>query len=146
MEPITRKEMFLAGAAGQDVPQLTPVTREEYFISQISAGGGGGGGGGNVLTLYVAPEFERGPLIGFKDENRTEKYASYDEAMTACMSACAILLRYYNVVSAVYDDNAYYVVSFEWSSEDGVVIVHDINNYNIYLYDAETENSGGNQL
>ena len=43
MEPITRKEKFLAKAGGQDVGDLEPVTREEYFISKIKGGGGGGG-------------------------------------------------------------------------------------------------------
>lgn len=43
MKPITRKEMLMAKAAGQDVPDITPVTREEYFLSQISGGGGSGG-------------------------------------------------------------------------------------------------------
>ena len=36
MEPITRKEMFLANAAGQvnsDLP--TPITREEYYLTKI---------------------------------------------------------------------------------------------------------------
>lgn len=42
MEPITRKEKFLAKAAGDDVGELTPITREEYFIDRISGGGGGG--------------------------------------------------------------------------------------------------------
>ena len=49
MKPITRKEMLMAKAAGQDVPDITPVTREEYFLSQISGGGGGGGGGGSKV-------------------------------------------------------------------------------------------------
>ena len=40
MKPITRKEMLMAKAAGQDAPDITPVTREEYFLSQISGGGG----------------------------------------------------------------------------------------------------------
>ncbi len=43
--PITRKEMFLAKAAGQDVQTPTPITREEMFLSKISQGGGGTGGG-----------------------------------------------------------------------------------------------------
>lgn len=50
MKPITRKEMLMAKAAGQEVPDITPVTREEYFLSQIS-GGGGGGGGSKVYEL-----------------------------------------------------------------------------------------------
>ena len=36
MEPITRKDMFLANAAGQvnsDLP--TPITREDYYLNEI---------------------------------------------------------------------------------------------------------------
>ena len=39
LTPITRKEMFLAKAAGQDVETPTPITREEMFLSKISGGG-----------------------------------------------------------------------------------------------------------
>lgn len=39
LTPITRKELFLAKAAGQDVKTPTPITREEMFLSKISSGG-----------------------------------------------------------------------------------------------------------
>ena len=39
LEPITRKELFLAKAAGMDVQTPEPITREEMFLSQISGGG-----------------------------------------------------------------------------------------------------------
>lgn len=42
MEPITRKEKFLAAAGGQDVDLPTPVTREELFLKAIAEGGGSG--------------------------------------------------------------------------------------------------------
>lgn len=42
LEPITRKEMFLAKAAGMDIKTPEPITREEMFISMISSGGGAG--------------------------------------------------------------------------------------------------------
>ena len=45
IEPVTRKEMFMAAAAGENVTAPTPVTREEYFLSKIAGSGGGGGGG-----------------------------------------------------------------------------------------------------
>lgn len=35
LKPITRQEMFLAKAAGQDVPTLGPITREEYFLKDL---------------------------------------------------------------------------------------------------------------
>lgn len=40
LTPITRKEMFLAKAAGQNVQTPTPITREEMFLSKITGGGG----------------------------------------------------------------------------------------------------------
>ncbi len=40
MDPITRKETFLAKAGGQDVTTPTPVTREEFFLNEIAKGGG----------------------------------------------------------------------------------------------------------
>ena len=39
IKPITRKEMFLAKAAGQDVATPEPITREEMFLSKIQGGG-----------------------------------------------------------------------------------------------------------
>lgn len=53
LNPITREEMFLAKAAGQNTPDLKPITRVERFmqnlidhIKSIGSGGGGTGGGG----------------------------------------------------------------------------------------------------
>lgn len=43
--PITRKENFLARAAGNDGLVLEPITREEHFLQKIIDSGGGGGGG-----------------------------------------------------------------------------------------------------
>lgn len=40
LTPITREEMFLAKAAGQDVKTPEPITRKEKFLSKISGGGG----------------------------------------------------------------------------------------------------------
>lgn len=58
MKPLTRKEFFMAKAAGQSVPDLEPITREEYFLNQIAENGGGGGlppieegDDGKVLTV-----------------------------------------------------------------------------------------------
>lgn len=39
MEPVTRKEMFLAKAAGQDVSLPEPCTREEIFLKKIAERG-----------------------------------------------------------------------------------------------------------
>lgn len=45
-KPITRKELFLAKAGGQDVKTPEPITREERFLAAIAQGGGSGGGSG----------------------------------------------------------------------------------------------------
>ena len=56
MEAITRKEKFLAKAAGQDIETPTPITREEIFLSKIGAGGGGTSGGGGAFVLRPTVE------------------------------------------------------------------------------------------
>ena len=38
LEPITRKETFMAVAAGREYEKPTPVTREEMFLDDISGG------------------------------------------------------------------------------------------------------------
>lgn len=55
LTPITREEMFLAKAAGQDVKTPEPITRKEMFLSKISGGGTGGGSGEviNALGIYA---------------------------------------------------------------------------------------------
>ena len=53
LKPITRKEMFLAKAAGQSVAVPEPKTREEFFLSRISGGGGAGGSAPVVRSLSV---------------------------------------------------------------------------------------------
>lgn len=51
MKPITRVEVYLANAGGEDVDIPEPITREEIYLKQIcdniaALGGGGGSGGG----------------------------------------------------------------------------------------------------
>lgn len=54
LEPITRKEYFLAKAAGMEVETPEPITREEMFLSMIS--GGGTGGSGPVIESLTVTE------------------------------------------------------------------------------------------
>lgn len=56
-KPITRTEMFLAKAIGQDVNTPTPVTREELYLANISGGGGDKKSSfGSVEQMTVATE------------------------------------------------------------------------------------------
>lgn len=82
MNPITRKEMFLAAAGGQDVETPTPVTREEAFLDAIVKGGGSSlpstetASAGDVLSLddnkepqWAAPSGGGGVLVVSIGEN-----------------------------------------------------------------------------
>ena len=62
LTPITRKETFLAKAAGQDVETPTPVTREEVFLDAIAKGGGGGSG-----SLPSVTSSDNGKVLGVDD-------------------------------------------------------------------------------
>lgn len=53
--PITRKEQFLARAAGESGVELDPITREEYYLNKIAEGGGGGGGGSVTVDTALSP-------------------------------------------------------------------------------------------
>lgn len=49
MEPITRKEQFLAKLAGMEVETPVPITREEVFLAAAIDNGGGGASSWNDL-------------------------------------------------------------------------------------------------
>ena len=54
MEPVTRKEHFLARIAGKPHDEsLFPITREEFFLDDIAESGGGGGGGGLFIVTVT---------------------------------------------------------------------------------------------
>ena len=54
LEPVTREEYFLAKAAGQDVPELEPVTRKEYFLADVIEAIESGGGGSDLGTKTIS--------------------------------------------------------------------------------------------
>lgn len=56
LTPITRKEMFLAKASGQNIETPTPITREEYFLSKIIGGGGTAPVEGTAIPVGVPVE------------------------------------------------------------------------------------------
>lgn len=79
IEPITRKEMFMASAAGESVSTLTPVTREEYFLSKIGGGGGGGGTQSDLSqTDITQPDYVKGVI---RQESLPDGYP-YKEVVT----------------------------------------------------------------
>lgn len=53
--PVTREEMFLAKAAGQDVETHEPITRKEMLLNKIAENSGCGGGGGVVNSIRLRP-------------------------------------------------------------------------------------------
>ena len=60
MEPVTRKEHFLARIAGKPHDEsLFPITREEFFLNDIATNGGGGGDGSSLIetteTVLLPP-------------------------------------------------------------------------------------------
>lgn len=71
MKPITRVEVYLANAGGEDVDIPEPITREEIYLKQIcdniaALGGGSGGGGGGGGEGYI-------PIV----ENATNKVPQF---------------------------------------------------------------------
>ena len=83
MEPITRKEMYLAKAGGKDVPLPEPVTREEMFLAKIAQGGGSGDGSGGSAD-WNASEGEAGHV-----KNRTH-YEEITEIATIAEEQSAV--------------------------------------------------------
>lgn len=55
-EPITRREMFLSAAAGEDTAIPEPVTREEQYLKEIAENGGSGEGTKNYNQLNNKPQ------------------------------------------------------------------------------------------
>ena len=109
MNPITRKETFLAAAGGQDVTTPTPVTREEVFLDAIAKGGGGGGGssGGGVLIVHSTYDEE----TGIETLDTTAKVI-----MTAMKSGLVMVVNADESYATVF-----LFVNALWNEEDGYV-------------------------
>lgn len=66
-KPITRKEQYLAKAAGQDVEiPAKPITREEEYLDAIAKKPGGGGGTSDYEQLNNLPQINGVTLSGDK--------------------------------------------------------------------------------
>lgn len=90
-KPITRKELFLAKAGGQDVKTPEPITREERFLAAIAEGGGSGGGSG-------LPEITTEPVVIMPQ---------------ATLSFTAYQGLYTSQTDFVADDGSTYVISWD---------------------------------
>lgn len=74
--PITRKEHFLAKAAGESVNTPDPITREEMYLNAIaSASGGGGGSADNRFEVTLKPN--AADYSGTMDKTSGELYDAY---------------------------------------------------------------------
>lgn len=139
MNPITRKEMFLAAAGGQNVETPTPVTREEVFLDEIAKGGGGSSlpstetaSAGDVLSLddnkdpqWVAPSGGGGVLVVHDVNGTLDK--TWQEIHDALSNGTIVVVSL-PAVQAEYPTNLYYISGVE---KEGVA-------YNIYFsYDSE---------
>lgn len=59
-EPKSRKEVFLAKAAGEDISTLpTPESREELFLNAIATNGGSGGG--SSIKILTSADYDYDP-------------------------------------------------------------------------------------
>lgn len=128
MTPITRKETFLAKAAGQNVSTPTPVTREEVFLDAIAKGGGGGSGSlppvtsadnGKVLAVedgaWAASEQGKKFIVtltptaldysGTMDKTVAEINAAYEAGMEIWFRLITGASTYYDIAVTVIDCN-----------------------------------------
>lgn len=80
--PITREERFLAKAAGMDVKTDDPVTRSEKYLAKIAEGGGGGS----------VPEYEGSYTVTPSESEQT--LSCKDKKMTDDVSVSAISSTY----------------------------------------------------
>ena len=114
----------MAKAAGQTVPDLEPITREEYFLNQIAENGGGGG-------LPTITEADEGKVLTVDD----------GEAVWASGGGSGATIT---IVEAVYDEVVEGMVIQTKASalatlfNNGVVLVHSTNEDEDEQYDMIT--------
>lgn len=87
----TRLQRLLNKIAGGDT-SVNVKSKDEILLNEIAENGGSGGGGGgvNVLTLYMGTK--DGVDWAYKDPERTEEYATYDEAYSALNDADVVTI------------------------------------------------------
>ena len=130
MKPLTRKEFFMAKAAGQTVPDLEPITREEYFLNQIAENGGGGG-------LPTITEADEGKVLTVDDGEAVWASGGGSGGAT--------------IVECVYDDDAHTITSsitakelWEAYTAGGAIVSYTDQGYPAYETILFAMKGGGN--
>lgn len=132
MEPITRKEKFLAKAGGQEVSLPEPITREEMFLAAI---GGESGGCGRVERKEVTVESKA-------DESTwLEGFPAFAVGDTVTVKVDGVeysLVAFDDGVPVVGDSNEAYDsgnIKYGWCvacfPEDGTVDFYGINSHTV---------------
>ena len=126
MEPITRKEMFMAKAAGQNVNVPEPITREEKYLAAIA---GSGGGAGEMVVTFTPLDYS---FENFKCDKTFAEIDSYTKSGGKVRAEIfvdgefrAILPFFawnpeYVTFSGAFQDGAAQMQTFEISRDDSV--------------------------
>lgn len=116
-EPITREEMYLAKAAGENVNIPEPITRKEQYLKKIAenggSGGGSGGGGGSSGTMVVHAN-----QTGTLDKTWQEIFDAMANGTSVYIGGAGETEVRYSVlvISALNDDGVYYLDIFDFSA------------------------------
>lgn len=86
----------MAKAAGQSVPEIEPLTREEYFLNQIAENGGG------VSVYELEADF---------DNNTITAKVSAGELFDAAQHGNVILHGFITMSDTVYQESAVSIIS-----------------------------------
>ena len=123
-KPITRKEMFMAKASGQNVNTPKPITREEKFLERIAENGGKATSWkdlgektvmGDTLTWDGNTEGLEVATVNFKYDNSMSKmYRIFEATPTIENLANGFSITFANGYTEVYPENS-----------DAVVIIND---------------------
>jgi len=105
--PASRKETYLAKAAGMAVDTLpTPASREEEYLNAIATSGGGGGGTSNFNQLTNRPKYNNAAMTGDTNIPLVPTVSqSTGSSTTAVMSQKAVTDIIGNVETALHTIN-----------------------------------------
>jgi len=141
--PHTRKEMYLARIAGQEVelPQM-PHTREEMYLDAIANNGGGGGGGGETFVVNLSFDDETGnPTV---DKTNAEIYAAFQSGKRIEMHQRNDSDVYFKRLADIGPDHARFVSNFLQLNGLGPSgATYAIFSYTTVIHDDQVTNFGG---